>query len=53
MIELVESLAKAGRATTPEDIANAVAFFVSDLANKLSGQVLEVSAPSPPSFRSD
>jgi 3-oxoacyl-[acyl-carrier protein] reductase len=57
MIELVESMAKAGKATTPEDIANTVAFLVSDLANKLSGQILEVSAPSPPvrfsSIRSD
>ena len=44
MIELVESLAKEGLATTSEDIANAVAFLVSDISNKLSGQVIEVSA---------
>jgi len=46
MIDLVENLDKAGRTTTPEDIGNTVAFLVSDIANKLSGQVLEVSAPS-------
>jgi NAD(P)-dependent dehydrogenase (short-subunit alcohol dehydrogenase family) len=45
MAELVDNLAKAGKTTTPEDIANAVAFLVSDVASKLSGQVLEVSAP--------
>lgn len=48
MTELVESMAKAGKATTPDDIAYAVAFLVSDVAHKLSGQVLEVSAPSVP-----
>jgi NAD(P)-dependent dehydrogenase (short-subunit alcohol dehydrogenase family) len=46
MIELVENLDKAGRATTPEDIGNTVAFLVSDISNKLSGQILEVTAPS-------
>ena len=45
MIELVDNLAKAGKTTTPEDIANMVAFLVSDISNKLSGQILEVSAP--------
>jgi 3-oxoacyl-[acyl-carrier protein] reductase len=45
MVELVDNLAKAGKTTTPEDIANAVAFLVSDVSSKLSGQVLEVSAP--------
>jgi NAD(P)-dependent dehydrogenase (short-subunit alcohol dehydrogenase family) len=45
MAELVAKLAKAGKTTTPEDIANAVAFLVSDVSAKLSGQVLEVSAP--------
>ena len=45
MAELVDNLAKAGKTTTPEDIANAVAFLVSDVSDKLSGQVLEVSAP--------
>jgi 2-hydroxycyclohexanecarboxyl-CoA dehydrogenase len=45
MAEIVENLAKAGKTTTPEDIANTVAFLVSDVSSKLSGQVLEVSAP--------
>ncbi len=45
MVELVDNLAKAGKTTTPEDIANAVAFLVSDVSSKLSGQILEVSAP--------
>ena len=49
MAGLVDALAKAGKTTTPEDIANAVAFLVSDVSGKLSGQVLEVSAPSGPS----
>jgi NAD(P)-dependent dehydrogenase (short-subunit alcohol dehydrogenase family) len=48
MAEIVDSLAKAGRTTTPEDIANAVAFLVSDVSAKLSGQILEVSAPAAP-----
>ena len=43
MTGLVESMAKAGTATTPEDIANTVAFLVSDVAKKLNGQVIEVS----------
>ena len=46
MSKIVETLAKAGKTTTPEDIAHAVAFLVSDVSNKLSGQVLEVSAPA-------
>ncbi len=46
MVGIVEALAKAGKTTTPEDIAHAVAFLVSDVSNKLSGQVLEVAAPS-------
>jgi NAD(P)-dependent dehydrogenase (short-subunit alcohol dehydrogenase family) len=46
MTAIVDALAKAGRTTTPEDIANAAAFLVSDVSSKLSGQVLEVSAPS-------
>jgi NAD(P)-dependent dehydrogenase (short-subunit alcohol dehydrogenase family) len=48
MSGIVDALAKAGKTTTPEDIANAVAFLVSDVSGKLSGQVLEVSAPSGP-----
>jgi 3-oxoacyl-[acyl-carrier protein] reductase len=46
MVDLVDNLAEAGKSTTPDDIANAVAFLVSDLSSKLSGQVLEVSSPS-------
>ena len=46
MSRLVDNLAKEGKTTTPEDIANTVAFLVSDVSSKLSGQVLEVSAPS-------
>ena len=45
MAEIVANLARAGKTTTPEDIANAVSFLVSDVSAKLSGQVLEVSAP--------
>jgi len=45
MTEIVDNLAKAGKTTTPEDIANAVAFLVSDVSSKLSGQILEISAP--------
>ena len=48
MTEIVDTLAKAGKTTTPEDIASAVVFLVSDVSAKLSGQVLEVSAPSGP-----
>jgi NAD(P)-dependent dehydrogenase (short-subunit alcohol dehydrogenase family) len=48
MAGIVDMLAKAGKTTTPEDIANAVAFLVSDVSGKLSGQILEVSAPNGP-----
>lgn len=48
MSQIVDNLAKAGKTTTPEDIASAVAFLVSDVASKLSGQILEVSAPTGP-----
>ncbi|OGN94881.1 MAG: hypothetical protein A2Y89_01015 [Chloroflexi bacterium RBG_13_51_18] len=48
MAGIVEALAKAGKTTTPEDIAYTVAFLVSDVSAKLSGQVLEVSAPTGP-----
>ena len=44
MADLVDNLAKQGKTTTPEDIAHAVAFLVSDVSSKLSGQILEVSA---------
>ena len=45
MAGLVDNLARAGKTTTPGDIANAVAFLVSDVSSKLLGQVLEVSGP--------
>lgn len=48
MGKIVESLAKAGKTTTPEDIAHAVCFLVSDVSAKLSGQILEVSVPNGP-----
>jgi NAD(P)-dependent dehydrogenase (short-subunit alcohol dehydrogenase family) len=48
MSEIVDNLAKAGKTTTPEDIAHAVAFLVSDVSSKLSAQILEVSAPMGP-----
>jgi len=45
MVDLVDNLAKIGKSVLPIDIAHTVAFLVSDVSNKLSGQVLEVSAP--------
>jgi NAD(P)-dependent dehydrogenase (short-subunit alcohol dehydrogenase family) len=48
MAGIVDTLAKAGKTSTPEDIANAVAFLVSDVSGKLSGQIFEVSAPNGP-----
>lgn len=48
MAGIVDSLSKAGKTATPEDIANAVAFLVSDVSSKLSGQIFEVSAPMGP-----
>jgi NAD(P)-dependent dehydrogenase (short-subunit alcohol dehydrogenase family) len=45
MSAVVDGLAKAGKTTTPDDIAYAVAFLVSDVSSKLSGQIFEVSAP--------
>jgi NAD(P)-dependent dehydrogenase (short-subunit alcohol dehydrogenase family) len=48
MAGIVENLAKAGKTTTPEDIAYAVAYLVSDVSAKLSGQIFEVSAPTGP-----
>jgi NAD(P)-dependent dehydrogenase (short-subunit alcohol dehydrogenase family) len=45
MAELVDRLAEAGKTTTPEDIANAVAFLVSDVSSKWLGQVVEVAGP--------
>ena len=48
MAKIVDNLAKAGKTTTPDDIAYAVSYLVSDVSAKLSGQVFEVSAPNAP-----
>lgn len=45
MTSFVDHLADIGKAVLPEDIAYAVAFLVSDVSKKVSGQVIEVSAP--------
>ena len=42
MIELVDNLAKVGKTTTPEDIANMVAFLASDLTKAVVGQTIGV-----------
>jgi 3-oxoacyl-[acyl-carrier protein] reductase len=44
MAVMVDKLAEAGLTTTPEDIGNVVAFLVSDISKKLTGQIVEVSA---------
>lgn len=46
---VVDMLAKQipmGKGTTPEDIANAVAFFASDISGDITGQVLHISGGS-------
>lgn len=48
MAVMVDKLAEAGLTTTPEDIGNTVAFLVSDISKKLTGQVIEVSAAMGP-----
>jgi NAD(P)-dependent dehydrogenase (short-subunit alcohol dehydrogenase family) len=45
MTAVVEQLAKKGKSVTPDDIAWAVGFLVSDVSAKVVGQVIEVSAP--------
>jgi 3-oxoacyl-[acyl-carrier protein] reductase len=45
MESFVDHLAEIGKAVLPEDIAYAVGFLVSDVSNKVSGQIIEVSAP--------
>jgi len=35
-----------GKGTTPADIANAVAFFASDISGDITGQVLHISGGS-------
>ncbi len=48
MAAMVDKLAEAGLTTTPEDIGNVVAFLVSDISKKLTGQIIEVSAAMGP-----
>jgi len=48
MAGIVDNLAKAGKTTTPEDIANTVAYLVSDVSGKVSGQTIIVSYPNGP-----
>lgn len=45
MAGFVDHLAEIGKAVLPEDIAYAVGFLVSDVSNKVCGQIIEVSAP--------
>ena len=45
MAPFVDHLADIGKSVLPEDIAYAVGFLVSDVSIKVSGQVIEVSAP--------
>ena len=45
MAGFVDHLAEIGKAVLPEDIAWAVGFLVSDVSKKVSGQIIEVSAP--------
>ncbi len=45
MVGLVENLAKIGKTVTPQEIAWAVGFLVSDVSSKIVGQVIEISAP--------
>jgi NAD(P)-dependent dehydrogenase (short-subunit alcohol dehydrogenase family) len=45
MIEEIVKLAENGKAVTPEDIAWAVGYLVSDISSKVVGQIIEVSAP--------
>lgn len=45
MAKFVDHLADIGKAVLPEDIAYAVGFLVSDVSRKVSGQIIEVSAP--------
>jgi 3-oxoacyl-[acyl-carrier protein] reductase len=45
MAGFVDHLAEIGKAVLPEDIAYAVGYLVSDVSKKVSGQIIEVSAP--------
>ena len=42
-IENVKKMAAAGKTTTPEEIGNTVAFLVSDVSKRITGQCLRVS----------
>ena len=42
-IEMFKKMAAEGKTITPQDIANAVAFLVSDVSQKVSGQCIKVS----------
>jgi len=46
VVEMLKKQIPLGRATTPQDIAVATAFFASDLTADVSGQVLHVSGAS-------
>lgn len=46
VVEMLKKQIPLGRATTPQDIAVATAFFASDLTADISGQVLHVSGAS-------
>lgn len=45
MVDEVEQKAKKGKTVTPDDIAWAVGFLVSDVSSKIVGQIIEVSPP--------
>ena len=42
-IEMFKKMATEGKTITPQDIANAVAFLVSDVSEKVTGQCLKVA----------
>jgi 3-oxoacyl-[acyl-carrier protein] reductase len=46
VIDMLVKTIPMGKATTPMDIANAVAFFASDISGDITGQVLHISGGS-------
>ncbi|MCJ7605720.1 MAG: SDR family oxidoreductase, partial [Dehalococcoidales bacterium] len=46
VVDMLVKTIPLGRATTPADIANATAFFASDITADISGQVLHISGAS-------
>ncbi len=46
VVDMLAKMIPMGKATTPADIANAVAFFASDITGDITGQVLHVSGGS-------